>query len=94
MAVDGSKVAEVLVKSFKIICPVCESSQFSISGGGVVGRPKEWGPEVLGVADCRGCQQVFLVKVPPELAMHLLHLVLPAVREQNVVLLREALGLR
>jgi len=80
------------VKTFKLTCPKCGSGQFSILEPGVAGRPNDWPPDVLGVADCRSCQQVFLVKLPQELSIHLLNLFLPAVREQNVLLLREALG--
>jgi hypothetical protein len=47
-------------------CPYCDSSQFSISSGGDF-RPPHWSSEILGSAECRGCQRDFLVKLAPEL---------------------------
>ena len=82
----------VETKAFEMACPRCGSGQFSISEAGLAGRPKEWGPGVLGVADCRSCQQVFLVKLPWNLArvvMEMLRDVLPA---ETVIPVRRALG--
>lgn len=47
------------------ICPKCGSSQFSISVPDI--RPDDWPPNILGSADCRGCQQDFLVTLPLDL---------------------------
>lgn len=87
----------VEVKAFKMVCLICESTQFSISEPGL-GRPKEWGPEVLGVADCRGCQQVFLVKLPEELAWLLYRRIasqaFSASPAELAIAIRKALGLQ
>lgn len=68
-----AKKTEMQVLAFDIICPKCSSRQFSISPPGQI-RPLEWSPEVLGLADCRGCNGNFLVKLPPELETALLFL--------------------
>lgn len=84
---------EIEVKAFKMVCPICESTQFSISEFGV-GRPREWPIEVLGVADCRGCQGVFLVKLPQELAWLLYRYISSGLPAEAIITVRKALGFR
>jgi len=87
----------VEVRAFKMVCSICGSTQFSISEPGV-GRPKEWPIEVLGVADCRGCQRPFLVKLPQELAWIIYrHISMSWLKTKSInaiARVREALGLR
>jgi hypothetical protein len=49
------------------ICPKCRRTQFTvISPDNDMSRP-DLPPGVLGLADCRSCQEPFLVKLAPEL---------------------------
>lgn len=56
---------ELQILGIGTMCPKCGSSQFSISVPDI--RPVDWPENVLGSADCRGCDGNFLVKLPPEL---------------------------
>lgn len=62
--IQEEKIILPLVLGIGAICPKCGSHQFSISVPNM--RPAGW-PNVLGLADCRGCQQDFFVKLAPEL---------------------------
>lgn len=54
------------IHAFKMVCPICERPlSISVPENGM--RPWDWSPNVLGVADCRGCQRDFLVTLPREL---------------------------
>ena len=56
---------KLLVLGIGTICPKCKSNQFSISVPSI--RPDDWPRNVLGSADCRGCNGEFLVKFASEL---------------------------
>lgn len=53
--------------SLKAVCPLCESTQFSVSIFQEGMRPNDLPPDVIGVSDCQSCQRDFLVTVSPEL---------------------------
>lgn len=59
------------IRNLKMECPNCGSRQFFISVNTTDSmrvRPMNWdSQQVLGEADCRGCQKEFLVKLPLEL---------------------------
>lgn len=59
---ETEKVLEIGYK-----CPNCGSTQFYISFSAQDRRPPHWGPEILGAADCQGCQREFLVCLSPKL---------------------------
>lgn len=49
-------------------CPNCGGGQFSISSNERVElRPLHWDAWILGEADCRSCQQIFLIRLSPNL---------------------------
>jgi hypothetical protein len=64
-SIKEKKSLSLQVLSLPMICPKCGSHQFSISVPDI--RPADWPQNILGSADCRGCQQDFLVKLAPEL---------------------------
>jgi hypothetical protein len=64
---DKNNVQKLYVKPG---CPICGSSQFSVSPFPEDMRPPDIDPDVLGVSDCRGCQRDFLIAPSPEL-LHL-----------------------
>ena len=57
----------ILTLAIGTTCPKCGGTQFSISLPDPDRERPDWPPGVLGISDCRSCNEVFLVKLAPEL---------------------------